>query len=217
MLINLLESANNVDDSGQSSGKEKESSSHFQKRKFGRRKVGKLVLAVILVLVVVSLSIWTFVSPVPMKVNSESQLSESLFQFAKSTTVANFSDAEGTYSFLFGIDYNSSVASGQETIVSVYASLTSEHLNSGFARGVALRIESATVLFDGIEDLGVKTRITYSPNILIEYLTFVKVGENSGEHLLTARLIVSTVDVNYIGFFLGTESVVSLGGNLTVT
>lgn len=168
------------------------------------------------VLVVLALVAWTVYSPVTLSPQSESQLSSSLFQYAKTTKLLNISDGEGSYSFLFGLDYNESARSGVPTIVEVFASLVGEDKGTSFLTGVALQIVSSNILIDGSEEFGVVSMVTRSSGILIDRLSNVEINETGGTHLLSARLIVSTVDVNYIGYFTGTDEVVSLNGTISV-
>lgn len=170
----------------------------------------------LVVIVLLSLVAWTAYSPITLSLQSESQLSGSLFQYAKTTKLLNVTDGEGSYSFLFGIDYNESVRSGVPTVVEVFASLVTENRASSFLKGVALEIDSSTVLIDGSEESGVTSMITKSSGILIVRLSDVDINETGGIHQLSARLIVSTTDVNYIGYLGGTELVVSLNGTISV-
>jgi hypothetical protein len=176
----------------------------------------KILSILIVVLLAASLASWTLLSPKYMTVQSGVEDSNSLFQYASSRQVVNFSDAGGSYGFLFGLDYNRNVSAGVPTIVEVYASLISQQKSSGFMRGVALQVTAATVLIDGVEDEGVKIRFTSNSAILIYYLTGVQVNETEGLYSLSVRLVVSTVDVDYVGYFSGNEEVVSLNGTLSV-
>ncbi|MDA4112266.1 MAG: hypothetical protein OK439_06970 [Thaumarchaeota archaeon] len=176
----------------------------------------KFVYIGIVEIILVSLAIWTIVSPSYLVVQDPSQISDSLFQFAKVREVVNFVDGEGTYAFLFGMDFNNTLSHGIPTIVEVFASLITQHSGSAFIKGVALEVIDANVLIDGVQNSGVNHRFTYHSNILIDYLSFVQNNDTSGSHSISVRLIVSTSDVNYIGYFSGTEQVVSLNGTIAI-
>lgn len=198
------------------STKQTQPASSLGAKRLLRRNWKKIISILIIVLLAASLASWTLLSPKYMTVQSNEETSSSIFQYANIRQIVNFSDGEGAYSFLFGLDYNKNVSAGVPTIVAVYASLLSQRTSSSFLRGVALQVTAATILINGVQDEGVKTRFTSNSNILIYYLTDVQVNETGGLYGLSARLVVSTVDVNYIGYFSGTEQVVSLNGTLTV-
>ena len=123
-----------------------------------------LFLGVILILFI-SIGSWTALSPQVLLVQSNSQIANSLFQFAKVKQLVNFTDGEGSYAFLFGMDYNDSASQGVPTIVQVFASLLSQRITSGFQRGIGLQVTRSTVLIDGIEDSGISSRTTTSGEI----------------------------------------------------
>jgi len=176
----------------------------------------KIVAAAIVLAIVLSLVLWTELSPPILYPQTEANLTGSIFQYAKTNATLNLADSEGTYSFLFGMDYNDSLSPGSPTIVQVFVSLSSEQRGSSFQKGVALDILSSTILIDGIEEIGVKSMVTTNGDILTDRLSGIDVNDSSGIHNLSARLIVSTVDVNYIGYFEGSEQVISLNGTLTL-
>ncbi len=175
-----------------------------------------LFLGVILILFI-SIGSWTALSPQVLSVQSNSQIANSLFQFAKVKQLVNFTDGEGSYAFLFGMDYNDSASQGVPTIVQVFASLLSQRITSGFQRGIGLQVTRSTVLIDGIEDSGISSRTTTSGEIVISRLSQVELNRTGGTHMLSVRMIVSTVDVNYIGYLPGTEQVVSLNGTISIS
>jgi hypothetical protein len=177
------------------------------------KRVATLSLVIIIFLALVA---WTAISPTILVPQSTTSLSESLFQYAKDKSTLNITDGEGTYSFLFGIDYNESLNPGVPTIVEVYISMQSEQKSSGFLKGVGLQILSSRVLVDGIEDSGVTSMITTSSGIITDRLSNVDINDTSGIHELSTRLIVSTEDVNYIGYFGGSEQVISLNGTIAI-
>jgi hypothetical protein len=175
-----------------------------------------IALVVFVEAVLISLALWTAYSPSTLSVQNPSELSNSLFQFAKTTRAGNATDASGSYSFLFGADYNTTFSAGVPTIVEVYATVTSEQITSSFTKGVALQIDEAQVLIDGAQDSGVKERITESNQMLIDYLSYVQSNGALGTHTLSVRLIVSIIDVNYIGYAQGTQFLVSLNGTFVL-
>lgn len=176
----------------------------------------KLACLLIAVIVIVSLGTWTALSPSVLSPQSETELSGSLFRYAKSTSTLNITDGEGSYSFIFGVDYNETVTPGVPSIILVFASLLNEEKSSGLLKGVALQINNAAVLIDGVEDTGVKSMVVSNGGILSDRLSGIDINDSSGVHQISARLIVSTVDVNYIGYFSGNEEVLSLNGTITI-
>ncbi len=178
------------------------------------KKVAGLGILILLVAVLLS---WTVLSPKTLLPQTESQISESLFQVAKTTRLFNISDGEGSYSFLFGLDFNESVSPRTPTIVESFFSLVAEQKSSAFLRGVALEIVSSSVLINGIRDSGISSMVTSNGAIVIDRLSGVDINETGGDQQLSARLIVSTVDVNYIGYFGGSEQAVTLNGTISIT
>lgn len=181
--------------------------------KIGRKKLAVIVFVEI---ILISLAVWTAYSPAPLSVQSSSDLANSLFQFAKTTQTVNTSDGSGTYGFLFGMDHNASYKAGSQTIIEVYASLVDEHILSHFTRGIALQFDEVKVFIDNTQDAGVKDRVTSQQNIDINYLSPVQFSQPPGLHNLTVRLIVSIVDVNYIGYAPNNQFLVTLKGNFSV-
>jgi hypothetical protein len=175
------------------------------------------VIAILIVAVVlVSLAAWTWASPETLSLQPQTSISSSLFQFAKATREFNVTDGEGAYSFLFGIDYNDSTAPGIPTIVDTFVSLVSEQSTSGFLRGVSLNIASASILINGTSATGVKSMLTRNSEIISDRLTGVPIDNSSGRVTISARLIVSVVDVNYIGYFAGNDQIVILNGSISI-
>jgi hypothetical protein len=183
---------------------------------FLRKDTRKILSVAVLLVILGSVLAWTVLSPLPLSPQSQGQLSSSLFSFAKTASILNISDGEGSYSFLFGMDYNGTLTPGIPAIVEVFVSLLSENKSSGFLKGVSLDFVSSGVLVDGSEDTGVKSMVTNSGGIITDRLSGVDINDTGGTHELTARLIISTVDVNYIGFLSGTEQVTSLNGTITI-
>src|SRR5580704_17747523 len=88
-----------------------------------RKKFAALVFVAIILF---SLVAWIAFSPAILSPQSEATLSNSLFRYTKSESIINITDGEGSYSFIFGLDYNETVSPGSSTIVVVFASLLSE-------------------------------------------------------------------------------------------
>lgn len=158
---------------------------------------------------------WTATSPVPLKPQTETMLSNSIFKYVNDTRSFNFADGSGSYTFLFGVAYNQNTTIGQPFIVDVYASLVSETISSAFLRGVALHLQQATILVDGATENGINVRSTYSPQVASFYLSFTQINATSGTHTLTIRLILNTIDVYYIGYFTGSTQVAELNETIT--
>ena len=182
-----------------------------------RKNLKRLVVAGLISIILLSLLLWTVLSPPILLPQSESSLSNSLFQFAKTTKVLNVTDAEGSYSFLMGMDFNETVSPGSPTIVEVLISLANEQKSSAFLRGVSFTIESSAVLIDGRGDAGLKSMSTRNGGIVTDRLSGIDINQTSGIHSLVTRLIVSTVDVNYIGYVSGNEQIVLLNGTISVS
>ncbi|HYB04358.1 MAG TPA: hypothetical protein VED17_07845, partial [Nitrososphaerales archaeon] len=180
------------------------------------RRLKVLIALTVIVIILISLEVWTASAPGILTPQSENSVSGTLFQYAVAKSTLNITDGEGSYSFLFGLDYNQSVRPGIPSIVLVYTSMLTEQKTSGFLRGTNLAIDSAKVLIDGIEVLGVKSQVFSNDMILTDRLSDVAINETAGSHQITARLIVSTVDVNYIGYFGGNEEAISLNGTINV-
>ncbi|HXQ92451.1 MAG TPA: hypothetical protein VN739_05545 [Nitrososphaerales archaeon] len=181
------------------------------------RKLKKLVILAVILIFLISISAWTALSPQVLSVQNDSQIAGSLFQFAKAEQLVNFTDGEGSYTFLFGADYNDSAAPGVPTIVEVFASLVKESIGSGFLRGIGLQMVHSTVLIDGVGESGFVSRTTTSDSILVERLSQLEINQTSGTHMISIHMIVSTVDVNYIGYLSGTEQVVNLNGTFSIS
>jgi hypothetical protein len=176
-----------------------------------------LVALVVIAIVLVSLEAWTASAPQILTPQSEASLNNSLFQYTETKNFWNVTDSEGAYSFLFGMDYNLTVSPGVPSIVLIYVSMLTEQKSSGFLKGTGLAIEGAKILIDGVEDAGVQSRVSSNGMVLTDRLSDVDINETGGTHQLSARLIVSTVDVNYIGYLGGSEEPISLNGTITIS
>ena len=181
-----------------------------------RRNLKKFIFVGVILILLISIASWTAFSPQILSVQDSSQISSSLFQFGKVKQLVNFTDGEGSYTFLFGMDYNDSASPGVPTIVQVFASLVNQGTSSGFLRGVGLQVSQYTVLIDGVEDEGISSRSTNNGAILESRLSQIEINQTGGTHVLSVRMIVSTVDVNYIGYLPGVEELVSLNGTISI-
>ncbi|MGI0078262.1 MAG: hypothetical protein ACRECH_01415 [Nitrososphaerales archaeon] len=177
-------------------------------------RVSALVVAI---LVVIGLIVWTIASPPILGVQSEVQLENSLFSYSKSFATQNFTDSSGIYTFKFGLDYSANVSQGEHVQLAVYCALTYEQITSFFTRGVGLVLQSASLSIDGRQDSGVKTSSRFQPGLQIFYIQNLNTNIATGLHNMTARLVVSNVDVNYVGNSLASTQVVLLGGALNIT
>ena len=176
-----------------------------------------LIALIVIAIVLVSLEAWTASAPQIMTPQSEASLTNSLFQYTQTKNVWNVSDGEGSYSFLLGMDYNQTMSPGVPSIVLIYISILTEQKSSGFLKGTGLAVENAKILIDGVEDAGVQSRVSSNGVVLTDRLSDVDINETGGMHQLSARLIVSTVDVNYIGYLGGSEEPISLNGTITIS
>jgi hypothetical protein len=179
------------------------------------RNLKKFIFLGVILILLISIASWTALSPQILSVQSSSRISSSLFQFAKVKQLVNFTNGEGSYTFLFGMDYNDSASPGVPAIVQVFAALVNQGTSSGFLRGVGLQVSHYSVLIDGVEDDGISSRSTNNGAILIARLSQVEINQTGGSHALSVRMIVSTVDINYIGYLSGIEELVSLNGTIS--
>lgn len=181
-----------------------------------RLTVRKLLAVIAIVAVAGSLAVWTVTSPVVMQQQSEEMLSTSIFQYARETRNFTFVDGSGAFLFHFGLAYNANVIPGQPMIVVVYASLVGQNITSAFTRGVSIQLQHATLLVDGTTDSGVKVRSTYTPQVASFYLSYISINASAGVHLITIRLILNSVDVNYIGYLTGSTQLVELNATVAL-
>jgi hypothetical protein len=177
----------------------------------------KIFLFVIVLLIVIGLAVWTFTSPSPLPIQSETQLRSGLFGYSQNVVSYNISDGTGTYDFKFGLDYSRNLTNGSPAKITVYCALVNQQISSFFTRGVALTLQGSSLSIDG---RFVNTE-TVSPSIDsgLQTYSFVipTVSAISGNHhSLQVNMVVSTIDVNYIGNVGGTYQSVSLNGTFSV-
>ena len=98
----------------------------------------------------------------------------------------------------------------------VYAALLSEHITSPFVRGIALRLDELSLSIDGAEDRSVKV-VTQPQTGLVTYeLQSPNTSLTLGLHHLEVHLAFSTIDINYVGYTVGSSGIAFLEGNLTI-
>lgn len=168
------------------------------------------------ILLVVGLAAWTAASPPILGVQSEARLNSSLFSFAKSFATQNFTDGSGAYTFRFGFDYSANISQGEKVQLAIYCALTYQDISSPFTRGVALSLQSFSLSIDGRQNAGINTASRTQPGLQIYYIQNLNTNIPAGLHNMSARMIVSTVDVNYIGNLQGSTQVVTLKGFLNI-
>lgn len=182
--------------------------------KLSRRIVALLVVVII---ILAGLTAWTIKSPTTLSVQSDQQLKNSVMAFSKSFSNLSTTDSAGSYTFKFGFDYpDVPIQRGATTVFKVYTALISEQFSSPLARGVTLSVQSATLLVNGKEDTSVKVVTTTQPSLQVIEFQFVNTSLPAGNYNTTARLVLSTVDVFYVGFFSGSTSIVTLDGSFTI-
>jgi hypothetical protein len=172
---------------------------------------------VIVFAIIISLLIWTIESPAPLPVQSESSLTSGLFGSSSSTVGYNISDSSGTYFFKFGLDYSSPIPNGGSTRMVVYCGLVSGDITSGFTKGIALSLQSSTLLIDGQSYSDVKVSSQRISGLQAFYFEIQNLALTSGNHTIEIKTFLATADVNYIGNTLGAYLTVSLNGTLDVS
>ncbi len=175
-------------------------------------KLIKVLAIIIVVAILIGLSFWTLSSPAAMQVQSPTQLRNGLFGAATLKVGDNITDGTGTYYFLFGLDYDQNITSGGPTRIAVYCALASEKINSAFTKGVALILESSSILIDGRSIDNVNVSSVVQASLETYYYVFQGLSLSQGSHNLEIKITVTTVDVNYVGNALGTYQTVNLNG-----
>lgn len=185
------------------------------------RRRAKMLIAtsaiIIVIVIIIGLLIWTIESPAPLPIQSESQLTNGLFGGSSSTVGYNISDSSGTYFFKFGLDYSSPIPIAGSTRIAVYCGLVSEDIISGMTKGVALSLQSSTLLIDGQSYPNVKVSSQRISGLQAFYFEIQNIALPSGNHTLKIETFLATIDVNYIGNTLGTYLTASLNGTIDVT
>jgi hypothetical protein len=174
-----------------------------------------VVIASVTLLVVILLLVWTLQAPLVL--NRVSDLSNTVFSSANVVSNSTVTDTSGSYQFAFGFDYNSNVTAGSSAEVVVYAALVSEGTKSPFFRGAALQVQSSSLLIDGVVDTGARFVERSNSQIDSFYFQFINTNLGLGEHNMTARLLLTTIDVGYIGYYQGTSFLVTIPGSFNIT
>jgi len=185
------------------------------------RKSTRRTLAIAIIVLILLLGIgaeYTVLRAPPiLNAQSSAEIKGSILSVARSFENASFTDGSGSYTFRFGFDYpDTPIPAGSATVFKVYAALTSQQITSFFTRGVSLALQSGSLLVDGRFDSGVKIDPTIQANVSTIEFEFVNTSLPQGTHNVTARLILSTVDVDYIGFYTGATQVVQLNGTFLI-
>jgi hypothetical protein len=179
-------------------------------------RIIKIALIIIVALILIGLVIWTVISPSPLPVVSQSQLQNGLFGYSKNVASYNISDGSGTYNFKFGLDYSQNLTGGSSTKVAVYCALADKEISSFFTKGVALTLLSSSLSIDGTVDNNLIESSKVQSNLQTYYFGIPAVSTSLGNHNLQVRILVSTIDVNYIGNSAGSYQSVILNGTFTV-
>jgi hypothetical protein len=181
-----------------------------------RKYIGFGVIVVVLLIVIVIL-FWTLSAPQALKVQSPSDLQSGIFSISTSQNSLNATDGAGSYSFRFGVDYNTNVSQGSALEIKVYGVLVSEKITSSFTRAISLTVNSASLLIDNSDDTSVQAVMSVRDGILTESFQNLDSSLPVGSHNLTIALLVSVVDLNYIGYSVGAPMAESLSGYFNVT
>lgn len=184
-----------------------------------RRRSKVLIVAGVLIIlaILIGLLVWTVESPAPIPVQSEAQLEKGLFGGSYSTAGYNISDSSGTYFFKFGLQYDPKIPNASSTRLAVYCGLVGEQITSGFTKGVALSLQTSALLIDGQSYPNVQVSSQRESGLEIFYFGIQDLAVASGNHTVTVKVFLATIDVNYIGNTLGTYQTVSLNGSIDVT
>ncbi len=173
---------------------------------------------VLVVMVVVTLTAWSASSPPVLTVRSQSQLDSTLFSYARSFSTQNFTDGSGIYTFKFGFDYpNTTVSQGERIELGIYCALVNQQITSPFTRGIALNLQSGSLLVNNREDSSIKIVSKTQPGLQAYYIQNPNTNIPLGSYNITARLLLETIDDNYVGNLQGTLQVVNLNGVLNIT
>ncbi len=181
-----------------------------------RKYIGFGLIATVL-LVVIGIVFWTFSAPQALKVQSQSDLRSGIFSISTSQNWLNATDGAGSYSFKFGLDYNTNVTQGSAVEIKVYGALVSEKITSSFTRAISLTVNSASLLIDNSDDTLVQAATSLRGGIFTESFQNLDSSLPVGSHNLTIALLVSVVDLNYIGYSVGAPMAESLSGLFNVT
>lgn len=174
-------------------------------------------LTIFVVLLIAGLAYWSFTAPPPLEVQTPSQLQTGIFSVSRSVSWLNTSDSSGVYSFKLGLDYDSNISQGSSTEVKVYVALVSESISSPFMRKISMAVTSASFFVDGVDDPTVTTKENIVGGLLVESIQNPNTDLSLGLHNFTARLVVSTIDINYIGYSVSPPNPTDISGLFNIT
>jgi hypothetical protein len=181
------------------------------------RRVRTVAASVVIAVIVGSLAAWTLLSPAALSPQNNGELYSGIFSASKSVSSLNLSDGAGSYSFLFGLDYVSNISQGSAVEFKVYGALVDQKIDSGFTRAISLQVDSASMFVNSSEDTSSRTSESIRAGIMTESFQNPNTNIPLGVYNLTIRLLVSTVDLNYVGYSVGTMGVVTMAGNFSIT
>ncbi len=166
--------------------------------------------------IIIGLVVWTVTSPAPLPVVSHSELSGGLFSVSSTTASYNVSDASGNYRLEFGMDYSKNLTAGATTRIAIYCALVSEEVSSAFTRGIAISLQSSSVVIDNATQNNVIVTSKLQSGLQTYYFQISSLPSKAGNHSLELKLLFSIIDVNYIGNSLGNYQPVNVNGTLFV-
>ena len=165
--------------------------------------------------VIIGLVAWTETAPPFLGVQSKNSLQNGLFGTSLAETQRNITNYGGSFSFLFGLDYNQNITRGSASELAVYCVLQSESLGF-FTKGVSLSLDGSSVTIDGNPDSNFTLASRSEPSMQIYYFGNPRIELNSGNHTLQVKLFLSTTEVNYIGYTGGSFMSVLLKGTFVI-
>jgi hypothetical protein len=180
------------------------------------RKTVVIGVVIVLALILIGLVIWTVTSPSPLPVQSKTEVQQGLFGFSQNVAAYNVSDGSGTYNFEFGLDYTKNLTTGSPAKITVYCALVDEEITSFFTRGVALTLQSASLSIDNKSDNTLSVSSKVFSNLQTYSFVISALSASAGNHTLQVKLLLSTLDVNYIGNSAGSYQLVLLNGSFSV-
>ncbi|MHB1909035.1 MAG: hypothetical protein ACYCQJ_09230 [Nitrososphaerales archaeon] len=166
-------------------------------------------------LVIIGLVAWTEAAPPFLGVQSRNSLQSGLFGTSLTETQRNITDYGGSFSFLFGLDYNQNITRGSASEIAVYCALQSESPGF-FTKGVSLSLDGSSVTIDGNPDSNFTFASRFEPSMQIYYFGNPAMDLDNGNHTLQVKLFLSTTEVNYIGYTAGSFMSVLLNGTFVV-
>jgi hypothetical protein len=181
-----------------------------------RTKTIRISLFLVIVLIVIGLVVWTVTSPSTLAVQTKNQLENGLFSYSQDTVNYNMTDGSGTYAFKFGLDYSKNLTNDSPVKLTVYCALVNQEISSPFTRGVALALQSSSVSIDQRFDNSIEVTAKIISGLQTYSFVIPNLSTTSGNHSLQVNILVSTVDVNYIGNAGGTYQSVLLNGTFDV-